>query len=170
MKISAGRRAISANHGAISASRGEGVLHPWDEQRRAVSWTKTRRGLNRIEAWADNLVAPVIHRIRSPNNNSSSLPFLANIAAVVYNSSNISLLFYSTLLGFIRFSPFIHRRFRGFFHCTFFHWFLHTINHWFAVVILCTQIQQQHINPYKLHSPYLIHHDAQIVVCPKTDF
>ena len=33
-----------------------------------------------------------------------------------------------------------------------------------------TQIQQQHINPYKLHSPYLIHHDAQIVACPKTDF
>ena len=153
MKISAGRRAISANRGAISASRGEAVLHPWDEQRQAVSWTKTRRGLNRIEAWADNLVAPVIHRIRSPN-----------------NSSNISLLFYSTLLGFIRFLPFIHRRFRVFFHCTFFHWFLYTINHWFAVVILCTQIQQQHINPYKLHSPYLIHHDAQIVACPKTDF
>jgi len=44
MKISAGRRAISANRGAISASRGaisasrgEAVLHPWDEQRQAVS-------------------------------------------------------------------------------------------------------------------------------------
>ena len=28
---------ISANRGAISASRGEAVLHPWDEQRQAVS-------------------------------------------------------------------------------------------------------------------------------------
>ena len=87
---------------------------------------KTRRGLNRIEAWADNLVAPVIHRIRSPNNNSSSLPFLANIAAVVYNSSNISLLLYS--LGFHSVLPFIHRRFRVF-STALFPLVLYTINH-----------------------------------------